>query len=262
MSDKQRLFVDMDGTLAVFQPVDRLETLYKHGYFANLPPVENVVQAIKHIISNHPEIEVHILSAYLTDSPHAFVEKQQWLDKYLPEIDAEHRIFTPCGRDKKEYIPGGIRETDCLLDDYTHNLNLWHPPGIGIKLLNGINHTRATWQHDCIRFDRSPVSLANAILNVMNGTNSYRDIIINEGRAGVAVPGHKGTWHTIDKTIILGKEYFLMEHDFWGDETSNIVIDKHGKLVLDSVWNGFEDLEYFLADRYNLNYLDDEDFQQ
>lgn len=28
-TEKQRLFVDMDGTLAVFTPVDELETLYE-----------------------------------------------------------------------------------------------------------------------------------------------------------------------------------------------------------------------------------------
>lgn len=29
---KKRLFVDMDGTLAVFRNVDTLETLYEKGY--------------------------------------------------------------------------------------------------------------------------------------------------------------------------------------------------------------------------------------
>ncbi len=167
--EKQRLFVDMDGTLATFTPVDRLETLYEKGYFLNLRPLDNVVLAVKDIIHNNPDIEVFILSAYLSDSPYALEEKNRWLDKYLPEIDAAHRIFPPCGSDKKEYIPNGIRNTDCLLDDYTHNLTLWQPPARGIKLLNGINHTHGTWKHDSIRFDQVPKDLAVQIADLMRG---------------------------------------------------------------------------------------------
>lgn len=96
-SKPYRLFVDMDGTLAVFTPVNRLERLYEPGFFGNAKPIETVVRAIKHVIQNYPEIEVSILSAYLTDSPHALTEKNAWLNQYLPEIDQTHRIFLPCG---------------------------------------------------------------------------------------------------------------------------------------------------------------------
>lgn len=173
--NKQRLFVDMDGTLAVFTPVDELEKLYEQGYFLNLKPIPNVVEAIKEIIRNNPEIEVNILSAYLIDSPFALEEKNEWLDKYLPEIDKAHRIFTPCGCDKKDYIPGGVKETDFLLDDYTHNLKLWQPPARGIKLLNGINHTRGTWEYDRIRFDKEPSELAANIVSIMKMQELVRD---------------------------------------------------------------------------------------
>lgn len=172
---RKRLFVDMDGTLAVFTPVDELETLYEQGYFLNLQPHENVVAAIKEIIKKHPEIEVNILSAYLSDSKFAIEEKNQWLDKYLPEIDSKHRVFVPCGMDKKEGIPNGIRRDDFLLDDYTKNLNDWQPPARGIKLLNGINHTRGTWQHDRIRHDRGAVELANGILSIMRDERQIYD---------------------------------------------------------------------------------------
>lgn len=173
--EKQRLFVDMDGTLATFTPVDRLETLYEKGYFLNLRPLDNVVLAVKDIIHNNPDIEVFILSAYLSDSAYALEEKNRWIDKYLPEIDAAHRIFPPCGTDKKEYIPSGIHNTDCLLDDYTRNLTLWQPPARGIKLLNGVNHTHGTWKHDCIRFDQVPKELAAQIADLMKGTEHAQE---------------------------------------------------------------------------------------
>jgi len=52
----KRLFVDMDGTLAVFTPVNQLETLYQEGYFANLKPIDNVVGAIKQRTIIKPQI--------------------------------------------------------------------------------------------------------------------------------------------------------------------------------------------------------------
>ena len=178
--EKQRLYVDMDGTLTVFTPVDKLETLYEKGYFLNQAPHENVLAAIRGIITNHPDIEVHILSAVLADSIYAMQEKNEWLDRYLPEIDNEHRVFVPCGSNKKEGIQGGIRSNDFLLDDYTHNLNNWQPPARGIKLLNAINHTRGSWEYDRIRYDREPTDLAKGILSIMRSERQIFDEKVNQ----------------------------------------------------------------------------------
>ena len=169
-NERQRLFVDMDGTLTVFTPVDELETLYQKGYFSNLAPHENVIKAIKEIILHHSDIvEVYSLSAYLTDSDYALQEKNEWLDGDVPEIDQAHRIFVPCGSDKKEGVPGGVQYNDFLLDDFTQNLIDWPSPGRGIKLLNGINHTRGSWRNDCLRFDKDGKELAMNILQIMSG---------------------------------------------------------------------------------------------
>lgn len=59
---------------------------------------------------------------------------------------------------------------------------------------------------------------------------------------GIEVDEHYGTWYTIDVIMIDGKIYFLCEHEEYGDETANIIIDLDGNLILDEVWNGFEDL--------------------
>ncbi|MCI7130104.1 MAG: hypothetical protein MSA09_06050 [Lachnospiraceae bacterium] len=168
-ADSARLFLDLDGTAAEFKQVDTLETLYEKGYFLNLKPNQGVLDAIHNIMASRPDIQVYVLSSVLSDSKYALEEKNAWIDRYLPEIDAEHRIFPPCGEDKKEFIPQGIRSTDFLLDDYTHNLTLWEPPARGIKLLNGINHTNGTWKSDALRFDKSPDQLAKDILQIMDG---------------------------------------------------------------------------------------------
>ena len=154
-----RLFVDMDGTLAEFRTVKQLETLYEKGYFLDLSPIANVVEAIREVVEQK-ECEVYILSS-VVDSGYAINEKNKWLDCYLPEISSEHRIFLPCGDNKADYVPYGIRENDILLDDYTTNLLAW--PQKGIKLLNGMNHTHGRWQGECIDAALSPQDFADQL---------------------------------------------------------------------------------------------------
>ena len=180
ITDRQRLFVDMDGTLAEFKTVDTLETLYEKDYFINLKPNENVLGAIKQLIADN-DIDVYILSAYLTDSRYALEEKNAWLDKYLPELPQEKRLFVPCGTDKSVAVPGLIRPDDYLLDDYTKNLSEWEPPAKGIKLINGINHTNGTWQGDKIQFTHAPEELSSMISDVMKGwTHFYEERIVTD----------------------------------------------------------------------------------
>lgn len=180
ITDRQRLFVDMDGTLAEFKTVDTLETLYEKDYFLHLKPNENVLGAIKQLIADN-DFDVYILSAYLTDSRYALEEKNVWLDKYLPELPQEKRLFVPCGTDKSVAVPGLIRPDDYLLDDYTKNLSEWEPPAKGIKLINGINHTNGTWQGDKIQFTHAPEELSSMISDVMKGwTHFYEDRIVTD----------------------------------------------------------------------------------
>ena len=185
---KKRLFVDMDGTLAEFKQVDTLEQLYEKGYFENLQPQMAVVEAVKLIIKDNPDIEVHILSAVLSDSPYALKEKNAWLERYLPEVDMAHRLFPPCGSDKKDVIKGGVTERDFLLDDYTLNLNAWEPPARGIKLLNGINHTNGSWQKAMVPWNRMPEMLAADIAEIIRTSGNERE---EERDTGHVEDGHE-----------------------------------------------------------------------
>ncbi len=63
------------------------------------------------------------------------------------------------------------------MDDYTANLNLWQPPAKGIKILNGINNTKGSWQYDKLDFNKSPDVLADNIVNIMQGKASIKDEI-------------------------------------------------------------------------------------
>ena len=166
----KRLFIDMDGTLAEFHPVDTMETLYEQGYFAQLAPHENVVNGIKTFMNENPDAEVFILSSVLTDSPYAQAEKSEWLDRYLPEIGMENRIFVPCGSAKNEFVPGGVRENDVLLDDYSKNLHEW--PGQALKLMNGINGTKGSFQGKKISAEMSVAEFAARLASFCEGKES------------------------------------------------------------------------------------------
>ena len=68
----------------------------------------------------------------------------------------------------------------------------------------------------------------------------------------IKVDGHVGTWYTIDVIAVDQQVYFLLEHEEYGDETANLIVDLEGNLVLEDVWNGFEDLEDHLEIELNI----------
>lgn len=155
---KQRIFCDMDGVLAEFNEGASLEELFSPGYFRYLPPLNNMVEAIR-LLTNDPDVEIFVLSHVLTEQ--AAADKSEWLAKHLPEIKNEHQIFVPYGGIKSEHISDGILTSDVLLDDFTQNLRLWS--GIAIKVLNGINFRKKTWKGHIVLGLSEPNTIATAI---------------------------------------------------------------------------------------------------
>ena len=160
-----RYFCDMDGTLAVY-PTDRPNWWEEPGVFMTLDPQEKVIKAVQKLINaGH---EVYTLSAYHKAFPETVDEKNYWLDKYLPELDYDHRIFTHVGTEKTEYIPGGLQEDDVLLDDYNPNLINWaEKGGIGVKLLNGINSSRS-WDGVSVHAHGTIKNIVNVLMELDN----------------------------------------------------------------------------------------------
>lgn len=169
---KKRLYIDIDGTLAQFHDVDKLfiEAMWTQGFYIGLKPFDNLVNGVRAFINDHPDVEVYVLSAYLdTEPPFVVSEKNEWLDKYLPEIPKERRIFTRAGENKTNYI-GEIGPDDYLLDDYNKNLHEFESAGgRSIKFRNDVNHrgrgayggeAGPLWNGSIISYDDSPTSIA------------------------------------------------------------------------------------------------------
>lgn len=157
--NKQRIFFDLDGVLAVWQdvPPDRLT---QKGYFSSIPIHENVVAAFK-LLEQLPDIELYILSCVFQDS-HSESDKKTWVAEHL-KLPKERQIYCPCGSRKMYALEkiGGIRPSDVLIDDYTENLRYW--AGIPIKFYNGINGTNGTWQGISVYFAMQPETIAKQI---------------------------------------------------------------------------------------------------
>lgn len=163
---KRRVFVDMDGVLAEYLPEATESDMARKGFFRALMPREEMISSVKALIRTK-EAEVFVLSAV---SPHwaerVMREKNEWLDEYLPEIDAEHRIFALVGDNKADYVKD-ITENDVLLDDHSPNLKAWAASGgKAIKVLNGINGKGGTFVTGPRIKIEKPEDLFSALQNV------------------------------------------------------------------------------------------------
>lgn len=50
------------------------------------------------------------------------------------------------------------------------------------------------------------------------------------------------TWYVIDTQVLYGEKYYLLENEEWGDEVPCVITDMYGIVVVDDVYNGFDDL--------------------
>ncbi len=147
--NKKCLFVDMDGVLCEYHTDVSPKQLMAKGYFSSLKPREKTLQAVKGLLA-YPEYDIFILSSVIKECcEQSKAEKNEWLNKYLPEIPHNHRIFPLCGSDKAAAVKN-IGKNDILIDDHSPNLFLWTKAGgTGIKVLNECNGLKGS-------FDKGP----------------------------------------------------------------------------------------------------------
>lgn len=84
---------------------------------------------------------------------------------------------------------------------------------------------------------------------------------ITEGGYNIEVDGHTGTWYVIDTEVVDGAKYFLLEHEEHGDGAACVIVDSDGKLALDDVWNGFDDLKEHFESKVTVEQRIDEPVQ-
>ena len=142
---RKRIFIDMDGVLCEYRPEASVDDMMQNGYFASLKPRKEMLEAVKGLIE-FGKYDVYVLSAVIAEcAEQSKYEKNEWLDRYIPEIGSSHRIFTLCGTNKADAVDS-ITLTDILLDDHSPNLEAWiNAGGKAIKVLNECNGTNGTF---------------------------------------------------------------------------------------------------------------------
>ena len=62
----------------------------------------------------------------------------------------------------------------------------------------------------------------------------------------ISVPGYTGTYYCIDSKTIGDTVYYLLEHEQFGDEAPCLITKNLTEVVLDDVYDGFNDLTEYL----------------
>lgn len=126
---KMMIFVDMDGVIADYRfgEGDNIKS-NKAGTYFNKRPISTTIDNLE-IISKETNIELGIVSSCLFEEQAK--EKDLWLDKYVPFIPKEKRIYTMADNfesrkqlkvDKiKNYMENNKNTLVVLIDD-THEI--------------------------------------------------------------------------------------------------------------------------------------------
>lgn len=81
-----------------------------------------------------------------------------------------------------------------------------------------------------------------------------RDEMVN--RDGIKIEGHRGTWYVINEMDVYNdatkkedKRLYLLEHEVYGEDAPHLIVDKDLNIILDDVWNGFDDYWEFIGNK-------------
>ena len=123
-----KLFLDLDGTIAKFNVRNALERFDKEkGFFAKL----GAYKGIESVNKLCKQGNVYVISA--SPNEQADLDKLSWLEQYLPNLPKENITFCRLGENKAKVIENKYKisiSKECfLLDDYGENLIEWCAAG-------------------------------------------------------------------------------------------------------------------------------------
>lgn len=240
MSKQKALYVDIDGTLARFHDADKMfiEAMWTPGFYRELRPFENLVEAVRMFIRKHPEVEVFALSAVLdTDPPFVVGEKNAWLNHYVPEIGESNRIFTRAGEDKSKCLD--MEQYEChLLDDYNKNLYEFEAAGgHSIKFHNDVNHRGLgefggskgnLWAGDLVHHYDSPEKICRDLEEMVLGKS--KDEIEN----GIDPESEKNPDFVIEDDVLV---------EYLGHAETVVIPEGIREIAINAFWNN-QELKY------------------
>ena len=151
------IYIDMDGTLARWNPEATDEEIHQPEYYLERIPEPEVIRLVK--LLQRVGKKVSILTAAF---PGCDIAKKEWIRRC--GLETVPFIAVPYGESKSSYMA----EPGVLLDDYTANLFDWenyHPENKGLKFRNRVNGTKGRWKGPSV----SDCDTAEAMLAVITG---------------------------------------------------------------------------------------------
>lgn len=116
-SNKKIIYVDMDDVLCNFKDayqkalLTRPEIIFPQsqpGFFENLKPIENSLQAVN-FLNSIKKFSVYILTAPSVRNPLCYTEKRLWIEKHF-NIDMARKLIISPNK--------GLSKGDYLIDDH------------------------------------------------------------------------------------------------------------------------------------------------
>lgn len=161
-----KIYIDMDGVLAKWNPDASIEETAMPGYFLNREPEEKAVRMVKNLVANG--YDICILSSVYQDD-HSEADKKVWL--YSVGLGNLDYIFVPYGRNKREFVTKVVGGSAFLVDDFTKNLKEFEDEEAGfygIKFLNGINGKKGTWDGYVISNRSTTEKMTKTVMGIVN----------------------------------------------------------------------------------------------
>lgn len=72
--------------------------------------------------------------------------------------------------------------------------------------------------------------------------------MVNGKSENILILNQPQTWYVIDHITHTGEKLFLLENEVFGDLVPAIIVDVKGNVILEDVYNGFEDYFESLED--------------
>lgn len=119
----------------------------------------------------------------------------------------------------------------------------------GILYKNSLNDKKEYWlQNEIERLEYVDCFDEDCYIMVHLKDGHSRQLYFNDDWYidGIQLDCYSDSWYVIDTQITNHVLYLLLENEVYGDECSHIIIDHLGNVILDEVWNGFDDLNDLL----------------
>lgn len=162
-----RIFFDLDGTIAKWEPPNSPELLYKQGFYACMQTYKKVEKAFREF--HRRQYDLFVLTCYPSDNIMAVAEKTTWLRTRLSFNPGDGRcIFTDHTKGFKgliEQIPDSISNSDFLIDDDIKHLEMFKKAGgNSIRMINDVNFMEE-WNGDGV--NHTSENLFNDIIDII-----------------------------------------------------------------------------------------------